>query len=520
MKRFLSRYWKTMVSTNRLGLTILFGLVVFFFWRIRYPFALTYQEQFQLFLFDGDYFLGIVAEPGGLARYVAEFLVQFYNSPTLGALILAVLFMLVQRLTWRLMRCEAHYPISFLPAVLLWYAMGDESVKLTYVVALLMAMGVSWLMTICMNKVKRETLVKAVSLLVVIPILYWLIGPMVVLVALCVMPLSVIWALAVMLLSAHFVPFPLSRVMTGVGYYRFPEVVPYILMVIPLFIWILSLVVRRLPQARPWVVWSEAVVCCAAVIGCPDLGYDAKKYELMEYDQLVRIKDWKGISAKAEKQTPDLPMSVSANNLALAMTNQLGERAFDFYQRGSEGLLPPFERNFSTIQLTGEVYFYLGLVNTAQRFAFEAMEGIPDYSKSGRMMKRLAETNLINGEYDVARKYLQMLNKTIFYRPWAQQALAMLGDERQINAHPVYGTLRQYRIEDDFLFSEDELDKICGQLFMHNHHNQMATQYLVMAPLLDGDAQRFINYVTYVQSNVNYNPRYVREAIAKIRTTR
>ena len=166
------------------------------------------------------------------------------------------------------------------------------------------------------------------------------------------------------------------------------------------------------------------------------------------------------------------------------------------------------------------MYFYLGLVNTAQRFAFEAMEGIPDYSKSGRMMKRLAETNLINGEYDVARKYLQMLNKTIFYRPWAQQALAMLGDERQINAHPVYGTLRQYRIEDDFLFSEDELDKICGQLFMHNHHNQMATQYLVMAPLLDGDAQRFINYVTYVQSNVNYNPRYVREAIAKIRTTR
>ena len=136
------------------------------------------------------------------------------------------------------------------------------------------------------------------------------------------------------------------------------------------------------------------------------------------------------------------------------------------------------------------------------------------------MMKRLAETNLINGEYDVARKYLQMLDKTIFYRPWAQQVLAMLDDETQIDAHPVYGTLWQFRLEDDFLFSEDELDKICGQLFMHNQKNQMATQYLVMAPLLDGDAQRFINYVTYVQSKVNYNPRYVREAIAKIRTTR
>ena len=515
MKRFLNRYWK-------IGLTILFGLAVFFFWRIRYPFALTYQEQFQLFLFDSDYFLELVAEPGGLARYVAEFLVQFYNSIAIGATVLAILMMLFQRLTWRLMRCEAHYPLSFLPAVLLWYAMGDESVKLTYIVALLMAMVV--MVMVGKIRVCKEgracSVIRWGGIILLIPVLYWLIGPMVVLAALYVMPISVVWALAVMLLSAHFVPFPLLRVMTGISYYRFPEVIPYILMVIPVLVWILSLIVRRLPQPKSWAVWCEAVVCCAAVIGCPYLGYDAKKYELMEYDYLVRIRDWKGIIAKAEKQTPDLPMSVSATNLALAMTNQLGERAFDFYQRGHEGLLPSFERNFSTIPLTGEIYFYLGMVNTAQRLAFEAMEAIPDYSKSGRMIKRLAETNLINGEYDVARKYLQMLDKTIFYRPWAQQALAMLDDESLIDAHPVYGTLRQYRLEDDFLFSEDELDKICGQLFMHNHHNQMATQYLVMAPLLDGDAQRFINYVSYVQSKVNYNPRYVREAIAKIRATR
>ena len=380
--------------------------------------------------------------------------------------------MLVQRLTWRLMRCESHYFLSFLPAVLLWYTMGDESVKLTYVVALLMAMVVivGWIRAFRESRVSK--VIRWGGIILLIPVLYWLIGPMVVLVALYVMPLSVIWALAVMLLSAHFVPFPLARVMTGISYYRFPEAIPYILMVIPAFIWVLSLAVRRLPQPKPWVKWCEAIVCCAVIIGCPDLGFDAKKYELMEYDYLVRIRDWKGIIAKAEKKTPDLPMSVSATNLALAMTNQLGERAFDFYQRGSEGLLPPFERNFSTTQLTGEIYFYLGLINTAQRFAFEAMEAIPDYNKSARMIKRLAETNLINGEYEVARKYLQMLDKTIFYRPWAQQALAMLGDEKQIDAHPLY------------------------------------------------DAQRFINYVSYVQSKVNYNPRYVREAIAKIRRMR
>ena len=509
MKKFLSKH-------SQLLLTLVFGICVFIFWRMRYPFALTFQEQLQLFLIDDDYFLERIAEPGGLARYIAEFLVQFYNSVTMGAAIIAILMMLLQRLTWRLMRCEEHYCLSFLPAILLWYAMGDESVMLTYTVALVMAMACAWALMAAFpqkDNPRRQIIAKSIALFILIPIIYWLIGPMVLLVALLVMPVSVIWALAVMLISTHFVPFPMSRVMIGISYYRFPETMPYILMVIPALIWILSISIRRIPQQNTWVRYCEALAL-AALIGCTELGYEAKKYELLEYDYLVRIKDWQGIIAKAEKQTPDLPMSVCATNLALAMTNQLGERAFDFYQRSSEGLLPKFERNYATSQLNGEVYFHLGLVNTAQRFAFEAMEAIPNYNKSARVVKRLAETNLINGEYEVARKYLQMLEKTIFYRPWAKRTIAMLGNEKQIDAHPLYGTLRQYRLDEDFLFSEDELDKICGQLFMHNKENQMAAQYLVMAPLLDRDIPRFMSYIQYVQNTIPYNPRAIQEAIA------
>ena len=513
MKRLLNRYAYGL-------LTLAFGGMVFLFWRLRYPFALVYQEQFQLFLYDWDYLYERMAEPGGFARYVAEFLVQFYNSVTIGAAIVAGLYMLVQRLTWRLTDSEGHYALSFIPAVMLWYAMGDESVMLTYVTALIMAMAVALAWRRWSGK--RAQWVKWVSAMLIIPVTYWLIGPMVLLTAVLMTPwltagAAAVYSLALILLSTHCLPFPMMRVVTGIGYYRLLVTLPYILILIPAGVWLLVCFGNRLPKARRWVNAVEVMLVLVVMVQLVELGYDKKKYELIEYDYLVRIRDWKGIIAKAEKQTPDLPMSVSATNLALAMTNQLGDRAFEFYQRGSEGLLPLFERNFATTQLSGEVYFYLGMINTAQRFAFEAMEAIPDYNKSGRAIKRLAETNLINGQYEVARKYLRMLEKTIFYRPWARQTMAMLGDEKQIDAHPLYGTLRQYRLEDDFLFSEDELDKICGQLFMHNHHNQMATQYLVMAPLLDGDAQRFINYVSYVQSKVNYNPRYVREAIAKIR---
>ena len=507
-------------------LTLALGVMVFLFWEYRYPFALTYQEQFQMFLFDGDYFWERMAEPGGLARYIGEFLIQFYNSITIGATILAVLFMLLQRLTWRLMSSRPaspqgsvkyYYVLSFLPALIVWYAMGDESVMLTYVVALLMAMVVA----LAWRNWSPEWAqwVKWVVAIVLIPVLYWLIGPLVLLVAVLMVPwtmavVAVLYSLALILLSAHFVPFPMSRVIMGIGYYRFPDTIPYMLMVIPVVIWIMALFVKKLPQPKQWVVYAQALVLAVLVLVPKEFGYDAKKYELIEYDYLVRVKDWNGIIAKAERQTPDLPMSVNATNLALGMTNQLGDRAFEFYQRGSEGLLPPFERNFSTTLLMGEIYFYLGMVNTAQRFAFESMEAIPNYNKSARAVKRLVETNLINGQYEVARKYLQLLEKTIFYRPWADQMMALLGDEKAINAHPLYGTLRQFRLQDDFLFSEQELDKICGQLFLHNQKNRMATQYLLMLPLLEKDISRFMSYVKVVQNRIQYNPRYCQEAIA------
>lgn len=511
MKKFLSKH-------TPLLLTLVFGLVVFLFWRILYPFALTYQEQLQLFLFDGDYFCGRMAEPGGFARYVAEFLMQFYNSVTIGALIIAVLYMLVQRLTWRLMGSDSYYVWSFIPVIMLWYAMGDESVMLTYVVALLMALSaaLAWRLV---QLVRLGKLVRLALVLVTIPLLYWLIGPMVLLVAVLMMPWAVavpalVYALALILLSAHYLPFPMLRVVLGISYYRIPETMPYMLMAIPVVIWIMALFIKKLPQPKPWVACVQVLVVAVLVLVPKAFGFDARKYDLIEYDYLVRIGDWKGVIAKAEKRMPDLPMSVSATNLALGMTNQLGDRAFNFYQRGSEGLLPKFERNFATSQLTGEIYFNLGLVNTAQRFAFESMEAIPNYNKSARVVKRLAETNLINGQYEVARKYLQMLEKTIFYRPWAQRTMAMLGDEKAIDAHPLYGKLRQYRLQEDFLFSDRELDKICGLLFMHNQQNQMAAQYLLMMPLLDGDVSRFMNYVQYVQNRIAYNPRHCQEAIA------
>ena len=242
--------------------------------------------------------------------------------------------------------------------------------------------------------------------------------------------------------------------------------------------------------------------------------YDEQKYDLVEYDWLVRQQRWNDVIAKSERKHPNLPMSVCATNLALGMTGQLGDRCFDFFQHGTEGLLPEFERNFSTTLLTGDVYFLLGLINTSQRYAFEAMESLPNYNKSARAIKRLAETNLINGQYAVARKYLNVLKKTIYYSKWAERRLEMIDNPRLIDENNVYGYLRRARVTNDFLFSDEEVDKLIGQLLMRNKENMMAMQYLLVFPLLNRDFPTFMGYYNYVQTLKKYSPRACVEALA------
>ena len=89
---------------SRIIIPLLFALAIYLFWWLAYPHALSYQEQYQLFLFTGDYFLERIGVAGGLADYIGEFITQFHYIPWLGALLLALLFLTLQQLTWRVIR--------------------------------------------------------------------------------------------------------------------------------------------------------------------------------------------------------------------------------------------------------------------------------------------------------------------------------------------------------------------------------------------------------------------------------
>ena len=131
------------------------------------------------------------------------------------------------------------------------------------------------------------------------------------------------------------------------------------------------------------------------------------------------------------------------------------------------------------------------MINVAQRTVFEAQEAILDFQKSGRCYKRLAQTNLINGNYEVARKYLTALQKTLFYSDWANETLQLLGNEEAIAKHPEYGRLRKSVYKDNTFFSDHVTPDMLESLYFSNTDNSLAYQYLVAYYILTNDRERY-----------------------------
>lgn len=517
MKNLMIKTWKPLLS-------LLFGVAVVIFWAVPFVGGLCFQEQYQMFLFDTGYFLERIVLPGGLADYISEFLVQFYYMPVLGGAIIALLLMGIQTAVWGLMKQYGArhdfpgYLLSFLPSIALWCAMGDQNVLLSFVVALFGALVIGWIHNRFHNR-----LVKVVFELVSTALVYWFLGPVVFLYAALMIgdtlknakqkgnvfsgigysAVILILTIAWILLTTQTLQYPLYRIFAGLNYYRYPGAIsplPFVVMVWAVVIPFLGMIpchrksLQKLQQSKVVIVLSYVLVIVASWFGIK-ASFDEMTYELIDYDFLVRTEQWDKIIEKAEKKQATTPLSVSCVNLALSQKGVLADRLFEFYQNGGEGLFPTFTRDMISPVSTAEIFFRLGMVNDAERYMFEAQEAIPNYRKSARLTRRIIECEIINGNYQVAAKLLRRLQKTLFYSNWANQTMALLGNEKAINRHPIYGKLRKYREKkQDFLFSDREMDQMLGLLFLNDNHNRMAYEYLMCYELLQRDMEKFMQY--------------------------
>ena len=293
--------------------------------------------------------------------------------------------------------------------------------------------------------------------------------------------------------------------MYGVHYFRYHNLLPGMLWaaaaVAVLVPAVSSIRMKKSLSPRAQLLSGTGIFLLVAALGAflTFRSADMAKEEWMHYDFMTRMEMWNRIMMTADRKNPDNPTTVSCLNLALAKTGRMGDHQFDYFQNGPEGLLPGFTRSSTGPVSTGEIFWHLGMVNTAQRFAFEAQEAIPDFQKSARCYKRLAQTNIVNGDWDVARKYLKALHNALFYRKWADETLSLLDSGEIFDQREDLARAQDLRLkEHDFLFSDTEMDSMLGLLYVEDPDNTLALDYLLSWCLLRKDLDRFAECITLV----------------------
>ena len=508
-------------------MTLLAGAAIYVFFAFRYPYHLHFQEQYQLFEWTWPYFASVVRVPGGLADWLGRCLTQFFYYAPLGAVLMALLLSGVQLLCLAVCRRRTLglYALSFLPAALLLAFCCDENALVGAVVALLLSLAAA---ALC-QRIRRDR-VRRTAAVLLIPLLYLACGPLCGAFTLVMLPAEAFrpgrkpWAFCLLLplvtvlcplIASGLFPYVPGRFFTGIHYYRYHNLVPFLLWASALGAVLPALFscfrgVRFL--TRPVAGLLAFVLVAAFGCGITLRAADDAKEEWMRYDFMVRMQMWNRIMLSADRRNPDNPKTVSCLNLALSKTGRMADSQFEYFQNGPQGLIPDFHGDYTNPVSTSEIFWHLGMVNSAQRFAFEAQEAIPDFQKSARLYRRLAETNLVNGDWDVARKYLKALQNTVFYRQWADETLELMDQGTIFDARPELARVRQFRLkEHDFLFSVTEMDSMLGLLKVENPENRMALDYLMGWCLLRKDLDRFVEVISLVDAPVM--PKSYQEAL-------
>ncbi len=102
--------------------------------------------------------------------------------------------------------------------------------------------------------------------------------------------------------------------------------------------------------------------------------------------------------------------------------------------------------------MMSDVYMQLGMVTMAQRSAFEVMvkkDGVEDCE---RPLRRLAETALITGQYELALKYIAIVEQHFSSKEWVGEMRALALHPEKIRQHKVFNKLRENyeKTEDQF----------------------------------------------------------------------
>lgn len=486
LKNLITRY-------GAFALIPIWGIVCFAFFQGWYHYHFFYQEQNQLFLSSSDYLLTYFEKPAWLSCLLGDWLTQFYYYLYAGPAILCLALMLVGGSTLYAVHASG-IKNRWITASIALATMTIEAIfsfhydyRLSSVLSLAggsLLFGLSTQLTMRLNY--HFARLSAISIALCVPLTFWLFGYGVWVYAAwvvlgCLLHIKEtsnylhfgILVISMFLLSLckrlYFVPFDTLYSYPGMGEFRMPQ----------------------MDLEKTFAAEDE--------------------YYFGNYNKLTKMVE--------EDEDPN-PYMKFYYNLVMAERGMLPDKLLSF----QNNYLGTFEKvgpdtPTLTIKSINELYWALGDMTFAERATMLGNVCSPN-NRNIRMIKRLAEINLVSGDQSAARKYLYILQKTFVWKNWANQLLTALDTPKQ---HPteVPSILQPYLEKakstnrKDTLRLGDNGYTIMQELLESNPENHVALDYLLCSDLLLKDMDTFKHdYDTYyLKQKMPRNEKLYQEAL-------
>jgi hypothetical protein len=438
---------------------LLAGLSGFLFLILFKTGLLYHLEQYSLFCPKGDYLRSFFEQPGGVLALIGAFLTQFCHYPVLGAALFALLMCLLTFLTEKAFALEGKAVwLSTLPALflLLFITRMDYSVYLFRTYGLLYSQLLGFCATSALILLYRKFFLgKRFSPLFVAAVVligYPLFGAFALLAALLMALLALqegkqgFIDLALVLLLGFAVPwlcgnwsgvFPrIHRKFVYLAAFPYMEFLDNFICLVPLIL-AASATVALCFLRKAGRVTVTVLVAVTLLLVAGGSNWDRGFHTVLGMEKAVSRQDWDKVLKLAKKEKNPNRVHVLYRNVALYETGALLEKMFQ-YPDGDAPLHTLAQFPISNI-CGVPVLYYCGMINPSDRLA---MEYSSTFCKNIHYYKYQAKTALVSGEYELARKYLDMVDANWFQGDWTGRYRAFLDNPVLMDADKEFQRLR------------------------------------------------------------------------------
>ena len=204
-------------------------------------------------------------------------------------------------------------------------------------------------------------------------------------------------------------------------------------------------------------------------------------------------------------------LMVMDKNLALFRLGRAGNEMFQYREGGASPDAPFLVR---LAQVGGKaLYYHYGQENYCYRWCME--DGVT-YGWKVEYLKYMAKTSIAGGDYDVARKYLAMLKRTLFHKEWAKKYEAYVDHPATIRESEEFGPILSLMPEKDQLSTDmNVIEMFLLRTFAHgNSDDPVHQEQNLIAALQMKDIglfwPRFFKYAALHKGE--HMPRHYQEA--------